>query len=445
MLPVMKWLPSIGRTLVIGSSVALLSACGGDEESETAESASASSAPEQTVSASPNAAEGDRAADTSSSNGEGAAAPATGISARDALFDHLVYSAGKAMSEQASDPVFNESVKLMLEKMVAYYDELAASGKVTPERVRLGLRIGEVCRDLGAYRRALTYYEKAESDFNALPEERRNSDAGLRVLSAINNGFGTCLYCQGRFDEAQARYRQALELDRTAFRRLEPEQRPLTNELISRKPELTPAVCELLGSYRCLGDCIRQTGEIEDARDVYKDGVRLAQELSLLSPPMTISLCRLLSDLGDLESATGNYDTAAKHWVSSLQLINTLEKNSQASITPRMRLDMNRMKTTLVRALQELQRLEQARKAAAEPAPEPAVAPAADAPADQASSPAEPAAASADAPAAADDDRAAAASSGSAENKTADNKNAASSGKAQKRTKKSSRSRSRRR
>lgn len=440
MLPVMKWLPAIGRTLAIGSSVVLLSACGGDEKSETDESSAASSASEQTLPAPRNAADGDGSAEApSSSNGNGAATPATGISARDALFDHLVYSAGKTMSEQASNPVFNESVRLMLEKMIDYYQELVDAGKVTPERVRLGLRIAEVSRDLGDYPKALTFYEKAESDFSALPEERRDSDAGLRILSAINNGLGTCLYCQGRFDEAVARYRQALELDRTAFRRLDPGQRPLTNEIISSNPELTPAVCELLGSYRCLGDCIRQSGEVEDARDVYKDGVRLAKELALLSPPMTISYCRLLSDLGDLESASGNYEAAAQHWTASLQLLGTLERNSLASISSRVRFDMNRMKAALFRALQELQRLEQAKKSAEEASQKPPAGPETPPSESDATASAEPS----DAPAGTPSDAADQAASTSPSR--ADNKNSAASGNESERGKKPSRTRSRRR
>lgn len=333
MLRITKWYPGAVRSAALVAAAALLSNCGGEDDAETPPSA----AEEKTATAP--APSGDRAEPLPSS-----------VSARDALFDFMVYGAGKVMSNLAAAPELNECVRDMLDKMIAYYDVLR-EGKLTPERVRLGLRIGEVSRALGAYPKAKTYYDMAEEDFMALPEARRSSTAGLQVLSAINNGLGTCHYCDGDFTKARERYAKSLELDQELFNRAVPSGGPLSNDMMT--PEVVRACCDLLGSYRCLGDCLRRANEIEDARDAYQRGCKLAAKLSVLDPAMAVSFGRLLTELGDLESSTGNPQNAITFWRNAQGI---LRRANAAASKHGLKSETKRMYDALEVAIRQLER-----------------------------------------------------------------------------------------
>lgn len=336
MLRITKWYPGTVRSAALttaAAALALLSSCGGEDEAEKTPAAA-----EEKPAAAPTPA------------GDQAEPLPTSVSARDALFDFMVYGAGKVMSNLSAAPELNECVRDMLDKMIAYYDVLR-EGKLTPERVRLGLRIGEVCRDLGAYPKAKTYYDMAEADFMALPEARRTSTAGLQVLSAIHNGIGTCRYCDGDFAQAREHYEKSLELDKELFNRAVPSGGPLSNDMIT--PEISRACCDLLGSYRCLGDCLRRANEPDEARDLYQRGCKLAAKLSVLDAPMAISFGRLLTELGDLESATGNPQNALAFWVHAQKI---LRQANAAASKPELKSETKRMYDALGVAIAQLQR-----------------------------------------------------------------------------------------
>lgn len=355
MLRITKWYPGTVRSAALttaAAALALLSSCGGEDEAEKTPAA---------------AEEKPAAAPAPASAGDQAEPLPTSVSARDALFDYMVYGAGKVMSNLAAAPELNECVRDMLDKMIAYYDVLR-EGKLTPERVRLGLRIGEVCRALGVYPKAKTYYDMAEADFMALPEARRTSTAGLQVLSAIHNGIGTCHYCAGDFAQARERYEKSLELDKELFNRAVPSGGPLSNDMIT--PEISRACCDLLGSYRCLGDCLRRANEPDEARDLYQRGFKLAVKLSVLDAPMAISFGRLLTELGDLESATGNPQNALAFWHRAQEL---LRQTNAAASKPDLKSETKRMYDALGVAIAQLQRrMPQPQESPAQPEANPA-------------------------------------------------------------------------
>lgn len=305
--------------------------------------------------------------------------------ARDVLFDYMLFTQGKVMSSLASAPELNEAVKEMLEKIEAYYAELGKAEKATPERVRVGLRLAEICRSLNAFSKAKNYYESAEKDLATLPEDSRTSLDGMRLTSSIKNGLATCLlYTAQGYDEPKKLYTEALQTDEAIFNGTLPKQENLSAEDIT--PAVSDATCELLGSYRCLADCIRRSGDPEEAREVIRKGIAKAGQLGRLDTAMVISFCRLLSDLGDLENAAGNKREALNSWASAQNL---LRNSAQVATKQHLLIELKQLfdrLTPCIRSVQaELESTEQpqpeAPAEAATPMPEVTAAPTASAPA----------------------------------------------------------------
>lgn len=293
--------------------------------------------------------------------------------ARDVLFDYMLFTQGKVMSSLASAPQLNEAVKEMLEKLEAYYGELNKAEQATPERVRVGLRLAEICRSLNAYAKAKSYYESAEKDLATLPEESRTSLDGMRLTSSIKNGLATCLlYTTQGYDEPKELYTEALKTDEAIFNATLPKQDNLSAEDIT--PAVSDATCELLGSYRCLADCIRRSGDPEEAREVLKKGIAKAGQLGRLDTAMVISFSRLLSDLGDLENAAGNKKEALSSWATAQNLLgNSAQVASKQHLLLEIKQLFDRL-TPCIRTVQaEVQNAEQPQPEApaADPAPVP--------------------------------------------------------------------------
>ncbi len=261
-----------------------------------------------------------------------AAAPeaASGLeAAREAVYRQLLENISPLVTERAMAPEFNEPAKVYLESLVALYSELAAQSP-SVERVDIARCVAELTLNLASYPKAYAAYERAQEDFDALAEADRNSIEGKRLHSALLNGTGVCLLSINRESEAIPYYEKALELDVAVLRELaiaedavQPEGNPDAN--VSR------AVADVLGSYRCLGESYAVAGDYEEARDIYKEGIDIMAGLKNLdvNSDMGVAYVKLHGALGDLENHCGKDREALASWVQAASLCKAIFSSSR--------------------------------------------------------------------------------------------------------------------
>ncbi len=249
--------------------------------------------------------------------------------AREALYHQLLENVAPLVTSNAGVPEFNEPCKVYLETLQQFYGKLSA---LPPswERADIAFRVAELTRNLGAHAKAIEAYATAVADFEALPEEERSSVDGKRRHSALLNGTGVCLLSTGKAAEAIPYYEKALETDISVLRALGvaeetslPENNPDAN--VSR------AVADVLGSYRCLGESHLVIGDLEEARDIYKKGIAEMTSLKQLdvNSGMGIAYVKLHSALGDLENRCGNEREALASWTQAATLCNAIFNNTR--------------------------------------------------------------------------------------------------------------------
>ena len=275
---------------------------------------------EEKEAAAPAAAEPAPAAAEQPAATEPAAEPAVDqlAAAREALFNHAVFTLGQKVTNPDAYPELNSVAKDMLELMQTYYTELQ-KGEVSPERARVAVQIAGATRDLGAYSKAQTAYEAALAELNSLPEDVRKTPEFQRMLSSCYNGTGVCLLAQGKANEALAQYESALAVDEAQYQAVAPAEGTELPEG-DVEPALSRAAADLLDSYRCLGDCQRAVDDPEEARFTYMKGQDLVQRLKRLSPEMSISFAKLLTSLGNLDNELGKAKEALNSWVIAAKI-----------------------------------------------------------------------------------------------------------------------------
>ncbi len=256
------------------------------------------------------------------------APPAVNV-AREAVYRQLLENISPLVTDRAMVAEFNEPAKVYLESLQAFYTELAALPP-SAERVDIARRVAELTRNLGAYAKAFEAFEHAMEDYDALPEAERNTVEGKRLYSALLNGTGLCLLSIDKAADSIPYYEKALETDIAVLRELGiaedsdlPEDNPDAN--ISR------AVADVLGSYRCLGESHAVSGDWEEARDIYKKGVDVMTKLKHLdvNSPMGIAYVKLHGALGDLENRCGNESEALASWVQAANLCKAIFSSSR--------------------------------------------------------------------------------------------------------------------
>lgn len=246
--------------------------------------------------------------------------------AREALFNHAVYTLGQKVTSPDAFPELNSMTKDMLELMQTYLAELQ-KGAPSEERARLAVQIASTTRDLGAYTKAQAVYETAMKELEALPAELLGTPACQRLLSSCHNGTGVCLLAQGKATEALEKYEAALAVDNAQYQAVAPaEGEELPEGEV--EPGLSRAAADLLDSYRCLGDCQRAVDDPEEARTTYMKGQELAQRLKRLSPEMSIAFAKLLTSLGNLDNALGKQQEALGSWVMAARICQSLNASS---------------------------------------------------------------------------------------------------------------------
>jgi hypothetical protein len=257
-----------------------------------------------------------------------AAAPAADelAAAREALFNHAVYTLGQKVTSPEAFPQLNTISKDMLELLSTYYAALQ-KGEPSEERVRLALQIAATTRDLGAHSKAYTAYEQVLKEVELLPEEQRSSAVCRRMLSSCHNGMGVCLLAQGKAAEALVKYEAALEIDEALYKAVAPVDGTELPEG-DVDPKLSQAATDLLDSYRCLGDCQRAVDDPEEAHSTYMKGKALAERLKRLSSDMSISFAKLLTSLGNLDNSLGKPKEALGSWLMAAKICQSLNASS---------------------------------------------------------------------------------------------------------------------
>lgn len=303
--------------------------------------------------------------------GEKAEAPAASPKADTAsaeLLDYMIFSVGKMASRQASNPLWQEEVRNMRNKLEAYYSGLEKTPATLSRRVKLGVLLADMTRDLTAYDKALEQYTAVLADWESQPEADRNSLEGRRLRSAIANGTGSCLLARRRVKEALPQYEKALEIDMAIYNELAPANGEPLPKGADLSADLGRAAEDVLSSIRCMGECQFLADDPEEARDTYKRGQDLVGRMKHLAPAMSIQYIRLLSALGDLESSCGQPRQAAAAWAAAANLAQRL---LQVAPSPSVKAQTVRYLRQLEGSIKTVAKQLQDSQPAAAPAPEP--------------------------------------------------------------------------
>ncbi len=298
--------------------------------------------------------------------------PAAAEVAREAVYRQLLENISPLVTDRAMAPEFNEVAKVYLESLQGLYTELAALPP-SAERVDIARRVAELTRNLGAYAKAQEAFERGLEDFDALPEAERNTVAGKRQQSALLNGMGVCLLSINKPVESIPFYEKALEVDLAVLRDLGVAEGSSLPEG-SPNPDVSRAVADVLGSYRCLGESHAVAGDMEEARDIYKKGIALMTELKHLdvNSGMGIAYVKLHGALGDLENRCGKEREALAAWVQAANLSNAVFTNSrQVKVKLQAKRSFDALRPVILeksRLLQEAARAQQSEEAAQEAA-----------------------------------------------------------------------------
>ena len=293
------------------AALSLLSACG-DKEAEAP-------AAEQPAEQPAEQAEAPAAAETP-------AAP-TVEGARAALFDKAVFTMVAKAADSDLFPELNGETKELLELLENYHTALKAEAGHAEESARVALQIAQMRRDLKAFAKAKGDFEAALQEMEALPQAVKDSTEGRRSVSAAYNGLGYCEMVQNNAAGALAWYEKALAMDEALYNEVLPEEgKDIEGSEVPQ--DISRAATDVLGSYRCLGDCQRLAGDPEEARETYAKGQAVVTRLKMLSPDMSVAYVKLLSAQGDLNNSDGKAREALASWVLAAQICEKLNASS---------------------------------------------------------------------------------------------------------------------
>lgn len=248
------------------------------------------------------------------------AAPVSLADSKEALFNQSLFVMAQKVTSPELFPELNSEVKTMLEMLETYYTALCKENGDAAERARAALMIAKTTRDLSAYAKAQTAYERALADIEAAPKDDYAKSAAL-------SGIGSCLLAQNKAEEALAWYEKALAVDEEIYKAVAPAEGE-TVEGDEVPAPLAKAAANLLDSYRCMGDCQNFNGDPEGALATYKKGQDVINAIKKLSPEMSVSFVKLLTVLGNLENANGKSKEALGAWVMAARICQALNANS---------------------------------------------------------------------------------------------------------------------
>lgn len=262
------------------------------------------------------------------------------------LLETFIFDLGMRASELSSHPELNVAVRNMLEKLESYYQALAEELAGTERKVRLALRVADTTKNLGAWERAYNLYQRALADYEAMPEEQRGKAECRRLLSSVYNGMAFCALRRGMSNEAIEFYTKSKDIDEACLAQVTPEADAVLPEGEQRESYLK-ASADMLFSIRCLGECQTAIQDIEEARETYKRGVNLAEQVVTipaansstqraplwgLSQEASLQYVRLLVVLGNLESSSGKAQEAFNNWLKAGQICELLTQRAASPI-----------------------------------------------------------------------------------------------------------------
>lgn len=248
------------------------------------------------------------------------AAPVSLTDSKEALFNQALFVMAQKVTSPELFPEVNSEVKTMLEMLETYYTALCKENGDAAERARVALMIAKTTRDLSAYAKAQTAYERALADIEAAPKDDYAKSAAL-------SGIGSCLLAQNKAEEALTWYEKALAVDEELYKAVAPAEGE-TVEGDEVPAPLAKAAANLLDSYRCMGDCQNFNGDPEGALTTYKKGQDVINAIKKLSPDMSVSFVKLLTVMGNLENANGKSKEALGAWVMAARICQALNANS---------------------------------------------------------------------------------------------------------------------
>lgn len=234
------------------------------------------------------------------------------VDTRKQIYDIMVYQVAPAVSAQNSpvSPQIREVLRLLNEQYEQDKEKLAGSTELT----RLALLIAGMRSSFGAWDAALTDFDRALADFQAMPQETQDSPLCAGWLSAIYKGKAACYL--NKQDQAKALEQLQLRLENDEKR-------------AAAIPELTPGAQintnvisiarDLLAAMRDKASCVAVTNR-EEARDLYQQAIEKAQKLILL-PDLTIHIhyIQILATAADNEIKCNNPEKAKEHYVTLMQ------------------------------------------------------------------------------------------------------------------------------
>lgn len=282
----------------------------------------------------------------------------------------MIFNIGNMARQQASNPLWRAEVRDLRNRLENYYNSISENAENLQQRIKLGLLLADMTRDLTAYDKALELYNNVLKHLEALPEADRNSIESRRIQSSVENGIGSCYLARRKANEALPHYEKALELDTARYKELAPADGAPLPTGKDLTPELETAAEDLLSSYRCLGECQYMANDPEEARDTYKQGRQIVLNMKNINAGISMQYVRLLSALGNLESSCGNLRQAAEAWAGAGELAQRLRKASdspaiQAQTTRYLRELENSLKS-IAKPLEEMRRAEAEQQADAE-------------------------------------------------------------------------------
>ncbi len=239
------------------------------------------------------------------------------------------------IKKSANSAAVRDVATVLLEKLENHYNAIS-SQPVDKARVKLAVDIAEFQRQLTAWERSYTSYERALKDWEALEMKDKAEISVQRLKSSIYNGLAFTLLSRPSSNpvlvaenrqKALGFFKEQLDSDLSIFNAIGPKEGDAV-PAGSWSEDINTATNDLISSYRCVGDGFLLTDNNADAEAAYQEGVKIAQRVQKLSEQPTLQLIRILSALGDLQLKMNKEAEAVKSLTSAAQIAIQLNKQS---------------------------------------------------------------------------------------------------------------------
>jgi serine/threonine protein kinase len=127
-----------------------------------------------------------------------------------------VASAGEEQFEVALQPTLSPETAALLEKLLVFYDRLAAQGnddtKVRRQAAKATRRVGDIRLHLGQTEQALEAYEHAVSKYKDLAKQFPDDTALMTELAGVYNALGQAQHKSNQFTTAKEAHLAAIQV-----------------------------------------------------------------------------------------------------------------------------------------------------------------------------------------------------------------------------------------